>query len=233
MVEVRSDHGEAAKLAARMADRRRHVAERDSDPAPAPDPVGDFQRWLMRAGARSVSREVSGRVRRTLGGEGSDRDVWDKATSEPESGEHLQCFPWCPICSAARLARDSGPGAPIAAVGDTLSSVVQGAFGAFEAVVKATEPPETIEPPKTKPPGKVTAAKSVERSTAGDTEPSVESSVEPSVEPSAEGGAEPSVEPSAEGGAEPSAEGSAESAEGSAESAEEARGAAHEPDDRG
>jgi hypothetical protein len=176
MVEVVSDHGEAAKFAARMADRRRQVAERDSDPAP--DPVGDFQRWLMRAGARSVGREVSGRVRRTLGGEGSDRDVWDKATSEPESGEHLQCFPWCPICSAARLARDSGPGAPITAVGDTLSSVMQGAFGAFEAVVKATEPPAGTKPAETKPPEKVTETESVEDSAAGKIEDNAAGSVE-------------------------------------------------------
>ena len=37
---------------------------------PARDPIGDFQRWLMKAGARSLSRDVAGRVRATLGGGG-------------------------------------------------------------------------------------------------------------------------------------------------------------------
>jgi hypothetical protein len=210
-----------------MADRRRHVAERDSDPAP--DPVGDFQRWLMRAGARSVSREVSGRVRRTLGGEGSDRDVWDKATSEPESGEHLQCFPWCPICSAARLARDSGPGAPIAAVGDTLSSVVQGAFGAFEAVVKATEPTATTEPTGAKPPvTKALETKAPGTKAPGTKAPETKAPQKVAETESVEGSPADSGEPSTAG----SGEGSVEDTE-TAASKEEARGAAHESDDRG
>ena len=200
------------------------MAERDSDPAP--DPVGDFQRWLMRAGARSVSREVSGRVRRTLGGEGSDRDVWDKATSEPESGEHLQCFPWCPICSAARLARDSGPGAPIVAVGDTLSSVVQGAFGAFEAVVKATEPTATTEPTGAKPP----ATKALETKAPGTKAPGTKplGTKAPETKAPQKVAETESVEGSPAGSGEPSVEDTETAA-----SKEEARGAAHEPDDRG
>ena len=28
---------------------------------PGSDPIGDFQRWLMRAGAKSIGREVAGR----------------------------------------------------------------------------------------------------------------------------------------------------------------------------
>ena len=27
------------------------------------DPLGDFQRWLMKAGARSVTKDLTGRVR--------------------------------------------------------------------------------------------------------------------------------------------------------------------------
>ncbi len=49
------------------------------------DPVGDFQRWLMKAGAKSIGREVAGRVRSTLGGGGGakhNEDVWDTATTE-------------------------------------------------------------------------------------------------------------------------------------------------------
>ena len=30
---------------------------------PGSDPIGDFQRWLMKAGARSLGRDVAGRVR--------------------------------------------------------------------------------------------------------------------------------------------------------------------------
>ena len=35
---------------------------------PARDPLADFQRWLMKAGARSLSREVADKVKATLGG---------------------------------------------------------------------------------------------------------------------------------------------------------------------
>ena len=38
------------------------------EPSQARDPIGDFQRWLMKAGARSLSREVADRVKSTLGG---------------------------------------------------------------------------------------------------------------------------------------------------------------------
>jgi len=49
---------------------------------PGSDPIGDFQRWLMRAGAKSIGRDVAGRVRSTLGGGGGgakNEDVWDTA----------------------------------------------------------------------------------------------------------------------------------------------------------
>ena len=37
------------------------------------DPVADFQRWLMRAGARSMANQVADQVRRTIGQERRDR----------------------------------------------------------------------------------------------------------------------------------------------------------------
>ena len=42
-------------------------SDRNSDRS---DPIGDFQRWLMKAGAKSLGREVAGRVKSTLGGGG-------------------------------------------------------------------------------------------------------------------------------------------------------------------
>jgi len=47
------------------------------------DPIGDFQRWLVRSGARSVSREVSDQIRSALGVGGGPADVWAKATAPP------------------------------------------------------------------------------------------------------------------------------------------------------
>ena len=50
---------------------------------PGSDPIGDMQRWMMRAGARSIGREVAGRVRSTFGpGASKKDDVWDTATTE-------------------------------------------------------------------------------------------------------------------------------------------------------
>ena len=47
------------------------------------DPIGDFQRWLVRSGARSVSREVSDQIRSMLGRSAGPADVWAKATVPP------------------------------------------------------------------------------------------------------------------------------------------------------
>ncbi|HEX8009295.1 MAG TPA: hypothetical protein VF482_23035, partial [Trebonia sp.] len=58
-----------------------------SEREPGSDPIGDFQRWLMKAGARSLGRDVADKVRSTLGGgDGGGRrsaDVWETATTEP------------------------------------------------------------------------------------------------------------------------------------------------------
>jgi hypothetical protein len=134
------------------------VTERDGQAGG--DPVGDFQRWLMRSGARSVGRELTDQVRRVLGqGGGSQRagDVWEAATARPDDdfGEAPECA-WCPVCRAARRLRQSGPGlgTHIAEAGDALASVVQEAYSAFEAAVKAQQqPPGTAQEPPTAPRG--------------------------------------------------------------------------------
>jgi hypothetical protein len=116
---------------------------------PARDPIGDFQRWLMKAGARSLSREVADRVKSTLGGGGGGgkhADVWDTATSEPPGDEPPECQ-WCPICRAARRYRDTGSAAPadfgsqLAGVGDALAGLTRDAFSLFEAAVRPPQRP--------------------------------------------------------------------------------------------
>ena len=118
---------------------------------PGSDPIGDFQRWLMRAGARSVSRDVAGRVRSAVngvtGGGGDKADVWDTATTEELTDEPPECQ-WCPICRAARRYRDSGQAIPnptlsgqFAGVGDTLAGLTRDAFGLFDAAMRASQRP--------------------------------------------------------------------------------------------
>src|SRR5215472_14111506 len=116
----------------------RDGANRESGRASS-DPMGDFQRWLMRAGARSLGRDVADRVRSTVsGGKRSSGDVWETATTEPPPDEAPECA-WCPICRAARRYREgsagqagTGPGAglgsQIAGVSDTLTGLAQDAF---------------------------------------------------------------------------------------------------------
>src|ERR1700722_12407177 len=79
---------------------------------PGSELLTDFQRWLLRSSAKSMRKELTGQVRKTLGGGRPDNtDVWDVATTEipPEVGESPECQ-WCPVCRAARRMRDSGPG---------------------------------------------------------------------------------------------------------------------------
>jgi hypothetical protein len=106
------------------------------------DPVGDFQRWLMRSGARGFGREMRGNIRKTFGsGQASREDVWESATNEPEGGGEPPECEWCPLCRAARKMRDSGPGlgSHLSSAGGLFASVLQDAVSAFEAVV-ATGP---------------------------------------------------------------------------------------------
>ena len=119
------------------------------------DPLGDFQRRLMRAGARSMANQVADQVRRTVGQERRDRgDVWDTATNEPPPGESPECQ-WCPICQAARAARMSGSGSlmsSLADAGGALASMAQDAFSAFEQIMKTQDQDRSAERPVVTPP---------------------------------------------------------------------------------
>ena len=119
------------------------------------DPVADFQRWLMKAGARSMANQVADQVRRTVGAERRSRaDVWDTATNEPPPDEAPECQ-WCPVCQAARAARLGGAGglgAQLANAGGALASVVQDAFSAFEQVMKTQDQNRQAERAKESPP---------------------------------------------------------------------------------
>jgi hypothetical protein len=120
------------------------VTERDGGADRGGDPLGDFQRWLMKAGARSVTKDLTGRVRGgvrgAIGGGRPTTDVWDTATNLPLD-EAPECA-WCPVCRAARRMRENrqGPGAglgsQLAGAGDALASVVQEAYSAFESAMK-------------------------------------------------------------------------------------------------
>ena len=101
---------------------------------PGSDPIGELQRWLVRSGARGVTRGLGGQVRTALGGN-THGDVWENATADNEAPE----CQWCPICRARRRLRDSGPGlsSAVAAAGDAVSVVMQDAAAAFEAAVAA------------------------------------------------------------------------------------------------
>jgi hypothetical protein len=127
----------------------------ENDRAPR-DPIYEFQRWLMRNGAKSVGRELKGTVSRTFGGGRQDPgDVWETATTEPPNvGEAPECA-WCPVCRAARRFRDSGPGiaSHVAGAGDALLSVAQDTLAAFEATLSARVPPGHKSPAGTGWPG--------------------------------------------------------------------------------
>jgi hypothetical protein len=102
------------------------------------DPIGDFQRWLVRSGARSVSREVSDQIRSALGVGGAPADVWARATAPP-ADEAPECA-WCPFCRAARVLRESGPGvsSQMAAAGEAVGVLARDAMSVFESALAAT-----------------------------------------------------------------------------------------------
>jgi hypothetical protein len=102
------------------------------------DPIGDFQRWLVRSGARSVSREVSDQIRSMLGRSAGPADVWTRATAPP-ADEAPECA-WCPICRAARVLRESGPGvgSQMAAAGGAVGALARDAVSVVESALAAT-----------------------------------------------------------------------------------------------
>jgi hypothetical protein len=118
------------------------VTERDT----GPDPLGDLQRWLMRTGARSMTKDLTAPVRRALGQDRPPADVWDTATNRPVEDEAPECA-WCPVCRAARRMRESRQGA--SGFGGGLASVVQEAYSAFESAMKV--PPASSTRPSADP----------------------------------------------------------------------------------
>ena len=75
-----------------------------TQPGGSGDLIGDFQRWLLRSGARGMSRELADQVRAALGKNQSTGDVWETATTHPVPAEAPECA-WCPLCRAARIVR--------------------------------------------------------------------------------------------------------------------------------
>ncbi|HEV2452359.1 MAG TPA: hypothetical protein VGS62_10600 [Streptosporangiaceae bacterium] len=115
------------------------------------DPIGDFQRWLMRKSAQGLGDQIKGQARRTFSGNKPRVDVWEAATTEPPAGTEAPECAWCPICRAARRLRDSGPGlaSQVAGAGDALFSVAQDALAAFDATLASSaKPPQ----PRSRPP---------------------------------------------------------------------------------
>jgi len=119
------------------------------------DPVADFQRWLMKAGARSMANQVADQVKRTIGQDRrSSGDVWDTATTEIPPNESPECQ-WCPVCQAARAARLGNPGglgARLADAGGALANVVSDAFSAFEQALRTQDQNRNTERPGYQPP---------------------------------------------------------------------------------
>src|SRR5713226_2384443 len=107
------------------------------------DPLGDFQRWLMRSGARGFTREVRDNLRKTFGyGDAGRDDVWESATNEPPGGEAPECE-WCPLCRAARKFKEAGPGlgSHLSSAGDIFATVIQDAVDAFDSALAAKPGP--------------------------------------------------------------------------------------------
>ena len=134
------------------------------------DPVADFQRWLMKAGARSMANQVADQVKRTIGTDRRDSgDVWDTATNEAPPSEPPECQ-WCPVCQAARAARTGSAGslgASLANAGGVLASVVQDAFSAFEQVLKTQDQNHSTERPGVSPPRNGTSDRGENRGETG------------------------------------------------------------------
>ena len=141
---------------------------------PGSDPFGDFQRWLMKAGARSITRDVTDRVKSTMGGgrAKAPTDVWDEATTTDPTDEPPECQ-WCPICRAARKARDSGGSSAgfseqVAGAADALAGLTRDAFSLFESAMRtqSTAPRRPAAKPTTPPAPSTADAKHGRASTA-------------------------------------------------------------------
>ena len=119
---------------------------RDSWEQRAAGVAGDLQRWLIRAGAKSMrdefSDQVKGQVRRALRSQDAAQgDSWATATSEPPdlADEAPECA-WCPVCRAARRisqARSGGAdgGARLSDAADVVAGAVRDALAGIDAVL--------------------------------------------------------------------------------------------------
>ncbi|MBO0775267.1 MAG: hypothetical protein J2P34_03055 [Actinobacteria bacterium] len=118
-----------------------------------PDPIGDFQRWLVRSGARGMTRELGGHIAGAFRLGGKPGDVWETATAPPPANAP-ECA-WCPVCRAARLLRVSGPGlaSQVASASDTLGTLIQEAASVVESALAAGRRPEPGAPADRRPPG--------------------------------------------------------------------------------
>jgi hypothetical protein len=136
--QERRDQGSRAGQDRRADQDRRQARSRPGNPGA--DMLTDFQRWLIRSSAKSMRRELTGQVRRSLGGgeRAKPGDVWGTVTTEipPDAGESPECQ-WCPICRAARRMRETGPGLgdQLSAAGDVVASAVQEAMKTFDSVL--------------------------------------------------------------------------------------------------
>ena len=201
------------------------------------DLIGDFQRWLLRAGARGMSRELADQVRTALGKNQQTGDVWETATTEPAPSEAPECA-WCPLCRAARLVREAKPtrDTRVAAVGDALTSVVQDAVSVLEAALAATSRGGTAANGRGTETGPGTRGFPAAGSAPAQAAPAKEAAAKeaPAKEAAAkEAPPAPSASASPAGRPGPEAGGQAAPATGEQEAPEPAEESPHEPDDRG
>jgi hypothetical protein len=199
--------------------------------------IGDFQRWLLRAGARGMSRELSDQVRTALGKtqQQTGGDVWKTATTEPAPGEAPECA-WCPLCRAARLVREAKPtrDTRVAAVGDALTTVVQDAVSVLEAALAATSRGGAAPNGKGTETGPGTRGFAAAGSAAAQAPPASPAAAQSAPASPAAAPASPADAPASPvGQAEPGADGQAAPATGEQAAPEPPEESPHEPDDRG
>lgn len=199
------------------------------------DVIGDFQRWLLRAGARGMSRELADQVRTALGKtqQQTGGDVWKTATAEPAPGEAPECA-WCPLCRAARLVREAKPtrDTRVAAVGDALTTVVQDAVSVLEAALAATSRGGAAPNGKGTETGPGTRGFPAAGSAAAQA-PASPAAQPPPASPAAQAPPAAQAAPGADGQAAPGADGQAVPAADDQAAPEPPEESPHEPDDRG
>jgi hypothetical protein len=87
---------------------------------------------------------VKATINGATGNSAKHADVWDTATNESPTDEPPECQ-WCPICRAARRARDgsvpaAGLSGQFAGAADALAGLTRDAFSLFESAMR-TPPP--------------------------------------------------------------------------------------------